>query len=175
MDNALQNAAIAGFTFCLVWAAISDMRGMTIPNRAVVAIAALFPVHLIARVMAGDLMVPVLTDGALALALATIVLLAGFGLFAIQLVGGGDAKLAAAAALWAGSDYIAAFLIIVSLAGGLLAAGFLFWRATLPLLKGERRSDDFAMRLKRGLKSPIPFGVAIAVAGLFIAARVAGI
>lgn len=175
MDNALQNAAVAGFAFCLLWAAASDARGMTIPNRAVVAIAALFPIHLIARILAGDLMVPVLTDGALALALAAIVLVAGFGLFAIQLIGGGDAKLAAVATLWAGSDYIGAFLIIASLAGGILAAGFLFGRAAWPILKGEPRDDDFATRLRRGLKSPIPFGVAIAVAGLFIAARVAGI
>lgn len=175
MDNALQNAAIAGFAFCLMWAAACDARGYLIPNRAVVAIAALFPIHLIARMIAGGAVVPVLTDGAFAAALAGIVLLAGFGLFAIQLVGGGDAKLAAAAALWAGSDNIATFLIIASLAGGLLAIVVLLWRTAFPHLEGEPTHEDIGTRLKRGLKTPVPFGVAIAAAGLFIAARIAGV
>jgi prepilin peptidase CpaA len=175
MDNALQNAAVAGFAFCLLWAAASDARGFVIPNRAVVAIAALFPIHLIARMIIGGAMLPVLTDGALAVALASLVLIAGFGLFAIQLVGGGDAKLAAAAALWAGSDNIVVFLIIASLAGGLLAAGVLVWRTLLPQRGSASSGDDIGARLKSSLKTPIPFGVAIAIAGLFIAVRVVGI
>lgn len=175
MDTALQNAAIAGFAFCLLWAAASDARGFVIPNRAVIAIAALFPVHLATRVLATGAVVPTLSDGLLALALAAIVLIAGFGLFAAQLVGGGDAKLAAAVALWAGSDNIVAFLILASLAGGMLAASVLLWRAAFPHLEGEPSHEAIGVRLKRGLKTPVPFGVAIAAAGLFIAARVAGI
>jgi prepilin peptidase CpaA len=174
MDTALQNAAIAGFAFCLVWAAASDARGYIIPNRAVIAIAALFAVHLITRALTTGAIVPTLTDGVLALALASIVLIAGFGLFAVQLVGGGDAKLAAAVALWAGSQNILAFLILSSLAGGMLAIGVLLWRAAFP--RGEvELSQSVGTRLKRGLKTPVPFGVAIAAAGLYIAMRVAGL
>lgn len=175
MDTALQNAAIAGFAFCLLWAAASDARGFLIPNRAVAAIAVLFPVHLLARMIASGAVTPVLTDGVVALALASIVLIAGFGLFAIQLIGGGDAKLAAAAALWAGSDNILPFLIIASLAGGALASTVLLWRAAFPHLEGEPSYESIGVRLKRGLKTPVPFGVAIAAAGLFIAARIAGV
>jgi len=174
MDTALQNAAIAGFAFCLVWAAASDARGYIIPNRAVIAIAALFAVHLITRALTTGAIVPTLTDGVLALALASIVLIAGFGLFAVQLVGGGDAKLAAAVALWAGSQNILAFLILSSLAGGMLAIGALLWRTAFP--RGEAElSQSVVTRLRRGLKTPVPFGVAIAAAGLFIAMRVAGL
>jgi len=175
MDTALQNAAIAGFAFCLLWAAASDARGFLIPNRAVIAIAALFPVHLITRALATGAVVPALTDGLFAVALAAIVLIAGFGLFAAQLVGGGDAKLAAAVALWAGSDNILAFLIIASLAGGLLASSVLLWRTAFPQLEGELSHQDIGTRLRRGLKAPVPFGVAIAAAGLFIAMRIAGV
>ena len=175
MDTVLQNAAIAGFAFCLLWAAASDARGFLIPNRAVVAIGALFPVHLLARMIASGAVTPVLTDAAVALALAGIVLIAGFGLFALQLVGGGDAKLAAAAALWAGFDNILSFLIIASLAGGLLASAVLLWRAAFPHLEGEPSHESIGTRLKKGLKTPVPFGVAIAAAGLFIAARIAGV
>jgi len=175
MDTALQNAAIAGFAFCLLWAAASDARGFVIPNRAVIAIAALFPVHLLTRVLAAGAVMPTLSDGLLALALAGVVLIAGFGLFAVQLVGGGDAKLAAAVALWAGADNIVAFLILAALAGGVLAAGVLVWRAAFPRAEGEPSHEDFGTRLKRGLKAPVPFGVAIAAAGLFIVVRVAGL
>lgn len=175
MDTALQNAAIAGFAFCLLWAAASDARGFLIPNRAVIAIAALFPVHLVTRAIASGALAPTLSDGLMALALAGIVLIAGFGLFAAQLVGGGDAKLAAAVALWAGSDNILAFLIIASLAGGLLASSVLLWRTAFPQLEGEPSHEDIGTRLKRGLKTPVPFGVAIAAAGLFIAMRIAGV
>lgn len=175
MDTALQNAAIAGFAFCLLWAAASDARGFVIPNRAVVAMAALFPVHLLARVIASGSIAPVMSDGLMALVLAGVVLIAGFGLFALQLVGGGDAKLAAAAALWAGSDNILPFLIVASLAGGLLAAAVLLWRAAFPQLEGEPAHENLGTRLKKGLKTPVPFGVAIAAAGLFIAARIAGV
>jgi prepilin peptidase CpaA len=176
MDTALQNAAIAGFAFCLLWAAASDARGYVIPNRAVIAIAALFPIHLAVRALATGAIVPTLSDGLLALALASVVLIAGFALFAIQLVGGGDAKLAAAVALWAGSDNILAFLILASLAGGMLAAGVLLWRAAFPQRdEGAASHEDIRLRLQRGLKTPVPFGVAIAAAGLFIAMRVAGL
>jgi prepilin peptidase CpaA len=175
MDTALQNAALAGFAFCLMWAAASDARGYVIPNRAVIAIAALFPVHLITRALATSALVPTVTDGLFALALAAVVLVAGFALFAVQLIGGGDAKLAAAVALWAGADNILAFLILAALAGGILAAAVLMWRAAFPQLEGEPSHEGIITRLRRGLKTPVPFGVAIAAAGLFIAMRVAGL
>ncbi|MGE5536977.1 MAG: prepilin peptidase [Gemmatimonas sp.] len=174
MDAALHNAALAGFAFCLLWAAASDARGFIIPNRAVVAIAALFPVHLLSRIIATGAVVPTASDGLLALALAGLVLIAGFALFALQLIGGGDAKLAAAVALWAGIDHILAFLIIASVAGGVLASGVLIWRAAFPQLEGAA-GQGFAVRLRRGLKAPVPFGVAIAVAGLYIVMRLAAL
>jgi prepilin peptidase CpaA len=158
-----------------LWAAVSDARGFVIPNRTVAAIAVLFPVHLLARMIASGSVAPVLTDGVIAFALAAVVLLAGFGLFALQLVGGGDAKLAAAAALWAGSENILPFLIIASLAGGLLASAVLLWRTAFPHLEGEPSHESIGARLRKGLKTPVPFGVAIAAAGLFIAARIAGV
>jgi prepilin peptidase CpaA len=50
----------------------------------------------------------------------------GFGLFFVGLFGGGDAKYLAATAMWAGSEHIIPFIIIVALAGGVLALGYLF-------------------------------------------------
>lgn len=174
MDTALQNAAVAGFCFCLLWAAASDARGYVIPNRAVIGIVALFPVHLFARVLAQAPFAHPLSDGLWAFALAGIVLLGGFGLFMLRLIGGGDAKLAAAVTLWAGPDNLFLFLIAAGLAGGLLAAAVLLWRAVVPSLAGETPSVALGVRLHRGLKDPVPFGVAIALSGFLIAFKLIG-
>jgi prepilin peptidase CpaA len=171
MDTALQNAAVAGFCFCLLWAAMSDARGFVIPNRAVIGIVALFPVHLLARFLAGGAFAPPLSDGLFAFALAGIVLLAGFGLFTLQLMGGGDAKLAAAVALWAGPDHLFLFLVAASMAGGLIAAGMLIWHAAFTTTEEQSSKGTFAVRLQRGLKDPVPFGIAIAAGGLLVAAK----
>jgi prepilin peptidase CpaA len=175
MDAAFQNAALAGFAFCLLWAAASDARGYLIPNRAVIAIAALFPVHLITRLIAAGAFLPTLGDGAMALGLAVLVLVVGFALFSLHLVGGGDAKLAAAVALWAGSDHILAFLIIASISAGLLASAVLIWRSAFSQCEGATVLQGFSLRLRQGLKAPVPFGVAIAIAGLYIVMRLAAL
>lgn len=169
MDTALQNAALAGFAFCLLWAAASDARDYLISNRTIIAIAILFPVHLLARAMAMGSFLSVISDGFVALALAGLVLIAGYGLFAFQLIGGADAKLASAVALWAGPENILTFLIVAALSGGAFSIATLLWQTVFVHAADER----FVGRLRRGLSAPVPFGVAIAAAGLFVAARVA--
>lgn len=49
----------------------------------------------------------------------------GFVLFFVGLFGGGDAKYLAATAMWAGPEHILPFIIIVALAGGVLALCYL--------------------------------------------------
>ena len=48
-------------------------------------------------------------------------------LFAFRFIGGGDAKLLAVAALWLGMGQLIEFLVIMTLAGGLLAIAMKFW------------------------------------------------
>ncbi len=50
----------------------------------------------------------------------------GFLLFFFGVFGGGDAKYLAATAMWSGTEHIILFIIIVALAGGVLAMGYLF-------------------------------------------------
>jgi prepilin peptidase CpaA len=67
-------------------------------------------------------------------------------------MGGGDVKLAAALALWFSPQSIIKFLVLTSLAGGVLTLGVLAWH-----------------RLKQREGRPeIPYGVAIAFGGLAI-------
>jgi prepilin peptidase CpaA len=85
-----------------------------------------------------------------AVAAGVFVLLAAA--FYIGMMGGGDVKLAAALALWFRPDETIRFLIVMSIAGGVL---------TLVVVILHR------MRKNEG-KPKIPYGVAIAFGGLAI-------
>ena len=88
---------------------------------------------------------------AVALAVGAVVLGLGFGLFAAGVIGGGDAKLAAAVALWVGLSFeLIRFFLVMSLAGGVLAVIILAARA---FARGRPQR-------------PLPYGVAIAAAAL---------
>ena len=85
------------------------------------------------------------------------------------LLGGGDAKLLAACALWMGPEQIFLFLIHTALAGGALA---ILWRFEAPVRFALARGGlDVQVAVTREL----PYGLAIAVGALLAAARMAGI
>lgn len=150
------------FAGLLVWAAWSDLRDYTIPNSLCIAVAALFPAHIIAS--SGYASVP----GALAAAAAVFAV--GFALFAFRIAGGGDVKLMTAAALWAGPTEIFEFLFVTALGGGLLAA-FLAARAWRQ--DAEANPDgSMGVRLYAIRATKVPYGAAIALGGLYIAASV---
>ena len=88
-------------------------------------------------------------------------LVLGFAFFAFRFVGGGDAKLFAAVALWFGYPDVLFYALAVSVAGGGLALIVLwFRRLALP----EPFRQDWILRL-HDERSGIPYGVALAVGG----------
>jgi Flp pilus assembly protein protease CpaA len=91
---------------------------MTIPNRLSLLLVAGFA----AFALVGGLPAQVIL---LHLGAGAAVLAATFALFAFGWIGGGDAKLAAATALWLGFDILVQYLFIASLAGGALTLGIL--------------------------------------------------
>jgi prepilin peptidase CpaA len=153
------------FAALLLWAAISDFRHYLIPNRISVAIVLLYPAHLLAQYNVGaDLggwYWPPLIAG--------VVLIAGFGLFAFNLMGGADVKLMAATALWAGPQFIALFLITMALCGGALAFALLIWNRYFTFLAYTRPFNALFPAAGSG-KQMLPYGVAVASGGLFVAA-----
>ncbi len=157
MLTTVSTMAILCFSGLLLWAAYCDVQSLTIPNRISVAIAILFP----AFVLTGTHDVGWLP----ALGIAAAVLFAGFLLFAFRLIGGGDAKLLAATSLWAGPELVLPFLFVTAVAGGAMAM-FLYMRHRLAGSTGltflAPASPDFA-------KQPMPYAVAIAVGGLYVA------
>jgi prepilin peptidase CpaA len=90
-------------------------------------------------------------------------LIVGFGLFAGGLVGGGDAKLMAAAGLWFGWPASMFFLAYTALAGGVLAIAVALWAATQ--VDQEMRGHSWIARW-RGIKPDVPYGVALAVGAI---------
>jgi prepilin peptidase CpaA len=122
-----------------LWVAHSDLSRLKIPNRAVLAMAALFVVAGLALVLAGQW---ALADWSWRLLHLVVVLLIGMGLNFLSMIGAGDAKLLAAVApFFALSDWgawlmlmFAVFLVGWSLhrlaratAGPRLAEGWESW------------------------------------------------
>lgn len=138
--------------------AMSDLVSYRIPNWISLAIVAAFAV---AVVVAG---MPVAAVG-WHLLVGIAALAAGFGLFAFNLIGGGDAKLFAAGALWAGPDYIMKYCLAFALAGGAFAlAVILLRRVPLPAMAARISFLNKLLQPKAGL----PYGVALAIGALII-------
>jgi prepilin peptidase CpaA len=98
-------------------------------------------------------------------AAGALVLAIAFVCFARGWIGGGDAKLAAAVALWLGFEHLFAFMVYAALAGGTLATTILSLRQ-MPLPRAMA-AEAWAVRLHdRG--AGIPYGIALAAAALVI-------
>lgn len=86
-----------------------------------------------------------------------------FFMFCRDWVGGGDAKLAAAIALWLGWGGVLGFAVAASIFGGLLTLVILAVR-TQPLPEALARQTWIARLLRPG--SGVPYGIALAAAGV---------
>jgi len=133
---------------------ISDIRYRRIPNWAVLAIC--------------GLSVPwVLIGAGPSVLSASEVILIAFGLswplYAFGMFGAGDSKLLMALALLVGLQKLLVFFVIVALAGGVIALASL-------LMNPTRAMVLFQMRGKGGYGREVPYGVAIAIAGIFVIA-----
>ena len=154
----LELALLIAFPALMAYAAASDLFTMTIPNRVSLALVAAFS----AFALFGGL--PWQTV-AIHLAAGLAVLVVAFAFFSFGWIGGGDAKLAAATALWLGFGTLVDYLLISTVAGGALTLALLSMRSTYlpPFTMGwewlERLHDK---------KTGVPYGIALAGAGLAV-------
>jgi prepilin peptidase CpaA len=146
------------FPAAMAFAASSDLFTMTISNRVSLALVAGFIFLAVSSAM------PAAAIGA-HIGAGLLVLAVTFVLFAQGWIGGGDAKLAAAIALWLGFDLLLTFLIYASLIGGLLTFVVLRFRH-LPLPDALAR-QEWARRLHR-MDAGVPYGIALAAAALVV-------
>jgi prepilin peptidase CpaA len=146
------------FPIGLAFAAVSDLLTMTISNRLTLGLAATF---LAAAPVSG---MDLSTFG-LHLAVGGAVLAVAFFCFAMGWVGGGDAKLAAAIALWLGPFATVGFLLLASIFGGVLTLVLLIFRRQVwpAFIVGQ----PWIHRL-HDQKAGVPYGVALAAAGFAI-------
>ena len=96
------------------------------------------------------------------------------GLFAVGAIGGGDVKLISAVSLWAGPQGIILLLLVTTVAGGLLGLAILV-QHNMKSGQGspvKNQPTGKVNALKESLAKPIPYGIAIAAGGLFVAEQV---
>jgi prepilin peptidase CpaA len=149
--------ALIIFPVLMALAASSDLFTMTISNRISILLVVGFVV------MAAAIRLP-LNDVALHLSCGLAILVMTFTLFCLGWVGGGDAKLAAATALWLGWSQILDYGLVASILGGVLTLSLLAARH-VPLPSWAHAS--WVLRL-HDVKSGIPYGIALAAAGLLV-------
>jgi len=146
------------FPAMMAFAASSDLLTMTIANRvSLILIGGFFLLAMLSGLSGVDVLSHVEA--------AAAVLAVAFVCFACGWIGGGDAKLAAATALWLGFGSLFDYLVYASLLGGALTLLILQFR-TMPLprvLSGR----EWAERLHRQ-GAGVPYGVALAVAALLV-------
>jgi prepilin peptidase CpaA len=146
------------FPAMMAFAASTDLLTMTISNRVSLILVGGF----VALALIGGMSMADIASHAGA---AAIVLVVAFGFFTRGWIGGGDAKLAAATALWLGFDHLLPYLVYASLFGGALTLLLLQFRiAPLPsLLAGQ----DWVQRL-HSKDGGVPYGIALAAAALAV-------
>jgi prepilin peptidase CpaA len=130
----------------LVVAAVVDARTFTISNRLNAAVALGAPAYWL------SLAVPPWPGMAMQLAAGGLVFALLAGAFYAGMMGGGDVKLASALALWFSATDTIKFLVLMSVAGGVLTLGLLAWH------RAKRREG----------RPQVPYGVAIAIGAFAI-------
>jgi len=153
----LDTARLLLFPALLAFAAMSDLLTMRISNWVSLTLVTGFLVMAPLSGMG-------LNDILMHFAAGATVLAVAFVCFAIGQVGGADAKVAAAVALWFGFEHLMNFLIDVSLLGGALTVLLLLFRAwPLPLFLARQ---DWLDRLHK--KRRVPYGIALALGALIV-------
>ena len=146
------------FPALMAFAASSDLFTMTISNKVtLVLIGGFVALALFSGMSPQDMLGHA---GAAAAVLAVT-----FVFFARGWIGGGDAKLAAATALWLGFDHLVAYLLYASIFGGILTLAIIRFRLMpLPQALAEQ---EWVKRLHQ-LDGGVPYGIALAAAALLI-------
>ena len=146
------------FPALMAFAASSDLFTMTISNR-------------LSLVLAGGFFLMALVSGmglavlGMHLAAAALVLVVSFIFFARGWIGGGDAKLVAATALWFGFGHLVDYLTWASLLGGALTLLLLqFRRLDLPQALARQKWIERLHDAGAG----VPYGIALAAAALIV-------
>lgn len=152
----LESVLLLIFPMAMAFAAANDLFTMKIPNKISLALIAAFAVSAL------YIQLPVQT-ALTYVGIGALVLVVGFVMFSLRLLGGGDAKLMAAGAMFMGPDHALMYVAYVTIFGGLLSAAILFYRKFVPV--SATALPGWAVKL-HAQGTGIPYGLAIAASGL---------
>src|SRR5438477_5741765 len=116
----VSQAVIGTLVALLIVVAVIDVRHLTISNRYCAAVVLLYPVYVATAPYAVNWV-----DGTIVGAASLAI---GFLIFAMRFAGGGDVKFFAAISLWAGSQWLAEFVFVTAIAGGVVGLCMLIHR-----------------------------------------------
>ena len=148
----IHQATVPLVCLVLVIAATSDIRRRRIPNWTILAMAILFGLWC---------WVEPSVSLASSVGAALVAFLISCALYYFGIVGAGDSKLVTVTALFAGLAHLLQFLFYMSLAGGLIVLCMLAIQPTKFLVILQTRG-------RGGLGMTVPYGVAIAAAGVLL-------
>jgi prepilin peptidase CpaA len=157
---------ILTFAVAMFLAAYSDIRHMKIPNRISLFVLASWFLGLM-FFWQGT------WHAAVSIGIGVVVFCIALSLYAFQIIGGGDAKLVSAVSLWAGPAFISEFLLVTALSGGIVALVAIIVRR-LGNLAAAQPSLQAIVGLQED-RIELPYGVAIAAGGIWVALRLLGI
>ena len=146
------------FPLCMIFAGVSDMFTMTISNKISLGlIGSFFVVALIFGMSISTVGMHLLAG--------FVVLLFSFTFYAFGWIGGGDAKLYAATAIWMGWPNMFEYILLTSFLGGVLTFVLVSMRSW-PIPHFLKKQSWFSR--VHAVENGIPYGVALAVGGLAI-------
>jgi prepilin peptidase CpaA len=148
----LHQACLGLFVFLLLLAGWTDLKTFTIPNH--------IPFALLVLVLPFGMTSQSTFLWWTSFAIGAAVLVVGLGFFSMKLMGGGDVKLMAVVALWAGPAHALDFILVTTLAGGFLS-GFALLKRKFGFAGGWDNQPS---------QNVVPYGLAIAFGGLGLAA-----
>lgn len=144
------------FPLCMVFAALSDLVSMTIANWVSLLLVAVFAV--VAPLTGMDW-----AAYGWHFAAGAAVLAGTFVLFAVGAMGGGDAKLLSATAVWMGFNFqLLDYLTITALIGGVLTLAIIVYRRSA--LAAHAGDNPFLRHLANA--RGVPYGIALGIGGL---------
>lgn len=149
------------FPLLMAFTAFYDLFSMRIPNWISIALIVIFAVVCVITQLE-------LSAIGMHLAAAAIVFAVGFALFALRFIGGGDAKVASAIALWMGMSHLVEFIFYSSVFGGILTLVILAFRRFVPnyLLPNWPWLLDLHDK-----KKGAPYGIALAIGAMVVYAQ----
>ncbi len=162
----IYNITLYLFAAVSIYAAISDWNRFKIPNTVPLTLLLLWPLHVLSMPYQSEVWVSVACAGAFL----------GLGLYAFSKnwLGAGDVKFLSMAALWVPGGMMLNFILVISIAGGVLCAGLLVlrqWQIKKSIAVANSPQTAGISLKSPYLKQYAPYGVAIACGCLFTACQ----